>query len=59
LAQSDLLAFTASLDTAMAIAAAIVLVAGIAAFLAVGVSARANRAAAGPSNTPLAETHLA
>jgi hypothetical protein len=38
--KSDLLAFTAGLDTAMAIAAAIVLVAGVVAFLAVGISAR-------------------
>jgi hypothetical protein len=43
----------------MAIAAAIVPVAGIAAFLAVEVSARATRAAAVPSDTALAETHLA
>lgn len=50
--KSDLLAFTAGLDTAMAVAAAIVLVAGIAAFLAVGISARAARLAAVPSDTP-------
>jgi EmrB/QacA subfamily drug resistance transporter len=41
--KSDLLAFTAGLDTAMAIAAAIVLVAGVVAFLAVGISARGDR----------------
>jgi hypothetical protein len=50
--KSDLLAFTAGLDTAMAIAAAIVLVTGIVAFLAVGISARATRVAAVPSDTP-------
>jgi hypothetical protein len=50
--QSDLLAFTAGLDAAMAIAAAIVLVTGIVAFLAVGISARATRLAAVPSDTP-------
>jgi Na+/melibiose symporter-like transporter len=46
----DRLAFTAGLDTAMAIAAAIVLVIGIAAFLAVGISTRATRVAAVPSD---------
>ena len=50
--KSDLLAFTAGLDAAMAIAAAIVLVTGIVAFLAVGISARATRVAAVPSDTP-------
>jgi hypothetical protein len=48
--KSDLLAFTAGLDTAMAIAAAILLVTGIATFLAVGISARASRAAAAPTD---------
>jgi EmrB/QacA subfamily drug resistance transporter len=50
--KSDLLAFTAGLDTAMAIAAAIVLVTGIVAFLAVGIGARATRVAPVPSETP-------
>jgi hypothetical protein len=50
--KSDLLAFTAGLDAAMAIAAAIVLVTGIVAFLAVGISAGATRVAAVRSNTP-------
>jgi EmrB/QacA subfamily drug resistance transporter len=50
--KTDLLAFTAGLDAAMAIAAAIVLVTGIVAFLAVGMSARAARVAAVPSDTP-------
>ena len=50
--KSDLLAFTAGLDAAMAIAAAIVLVIGIVAFLAVGISAGATRLAAAPSDTP-------
>ncbi|MDT5143833.1 MAG: hypothetical protein QOI79_3196 [Mycobacterium sp.] len=50
--KTDLLAFTAGLDAAMAIAAAIVLVTGIVAFLAVGISARATRVAAVPSDTP-------
>jgi EmrB/QacA subfamily drug resistance transporter len=50
--KSDLLAFTAGLDAAMAIAAAIVLVTGIVAFLAVGISARATRVAAVPTVTP-------
>ena len=49
--KSDLLAFTAGLDAAMAIAAAIVLVTGIVAFLAVGISARATRVGAVPSIT--------
>ena len=49
---SDLLAFTAGLDAAMAIAGAIVLVTGIVAFLAVGISARATRVAAVPTVTP-------
>jgi EmrB/QacA subfamily drug resistance transporter len=49
---SDLLAFTAGLDTAMAIAAAIVLVTGIVTFLAVGIGAPATRVAPGPSDTP-------
>jgi hypothetical protein len=48
----DLLAFTAGLDAAMAIAAAIVLVTGIVAFLAVAISDRATRVAAVPSDTP-------
>jgi Na+/melibiose symporter-like transporter len=50
--KSDLLAFTVGLDAAMAIAAAIVLVTGIVAFLAVGISAGATRVAAVRSNTP-------
>jgi hypothetical protein len=50
--KSDVMAFTAGLDAAVAIAAAIVLVTGIVAFLAVGISARATRVAAVPSNTP-------
>ena len=50
--KSDLLAFTSGLDAAMAIAAAIVLVTGIVAFLAVGISARATRVAAVPGDTP-------
>jgi hypothetical protein len=50
--KGDLLAFTAGLDAAMAIAAAIVLVTGIVAFLAVGISARAPRVTAVPSDTP-------
>jgi hypothetical protein len=54
IAKSDLLAFTAGLDTAMAIAAAIVLVTGIVAFLAVGMSARSTRVAAVPGDTPRA-----
>jgi hypothetical protein len=50
--KSDLLAFTAGLDAAMAIAAAIVLVTGIVAFLAVGISARATRVGAVPTVAP-------
>jgi Major Facilitator Superfamily len=50
--KSDLLAFTAGLDTAMAIAAAIILVTGIATFLAVGITARPSRVTAVPSDTP-------
>ena len=50
--KGDLLAFTAGLDAAMAIAAVIVLVTGIVAFLAVGISTRATRVGAGPSDTP-------
>ncbi|WP_308214338.1 MFS transporter [Solirubrobacter ginsenosidimutans] len=45
--KGDLLAFTAGLDAAMAIAAAIVFVTGIVAFVAVGISARATRVASG------------
>jgi hypothetical protein len=48
---SDRLAFAAGLDAAMAIAAGIVLVTGIVAFLAVGISARAIRDPAVPGDT--------
>jgi len=50
--KSSLLAFTAGLDTAMAIVAGILLVTGVAAFVAVGISARANRVAAVPTDPP-------
>ncbi len=52
ISKSELLAFTAGLDAAMAVAAVIVFVTGIVAFLAVGISARTTRVAAVPSDTP-------
>ena len=52
ISKSDLLAFTAGLDAAMAIAAAIAIVTGIVAFLAVGISAQATRVAPVPSDNP-------
>jgi EmrB/QacA subfamily drug resistance transporter len=57
--KSDLLAFTAGLDTAMAIAAAIILVTGTATFLAVGISARAagNASLRPPAGPPSPAEH--